>query len=329
MAELRWHPLLRQWVAVAAHRQGRPQMPRDWCPFCPGSGLVPEDYDVCLYPNDFPAFSTGDGAYVEAGVPLDGSSLYRHTAARGACDVVLYSPNHLLLPSRLPVAQWEKIIQLWTRRYNELRAAPGARYVFIFENAGEAIGVTMPHPHGQIYAFPFIPPLIERQLESARDHYETNGECLYCRILAEEEHARIRVVARNRGFTAFIPYFARFPQEMHIYARRHLGSLADMTAVERAELAEMLSIVRRKYDNFFSAPMPLMMLLRQSPATGLHPYSHFHVEFDPIQRSEAKLKYLAGVESGAGTFLNDTIAEQRAAQFRNTEPRCDALHPAE
>lgn len=295
-------------------------MPAAGCPFCPGSGLVPGGYEVCLYPNDFPAFSTAAGEFVEEGVPAGGSPLYRHTAARGACDVVLYSPDHLLLPSRLPVSHWEKIVRLWTRRLDELRAVSGVRYVFIFENTGEAIGVTMPHPHGQIYAFPFIPPLIERQLDSARQHFGETGGCLYCRILAEEERAGVRMVAANRWFAAFIPYFARFPQEIHIYARRHFGSLTEMTAAEQSGLAEMLSVVRRKYDNFFGFAMPLMMLLRQSPVTGSHPYCHFHVEFDPIQRGPAKLKYLAGVESGAGTFLNDTIAEERAAEFRRTEP---------
>src|SRR5216684_5169988 len=126
-SELRWHPLLRQWVAVAAHRQGRPQMPENWCPFCPGSGRVPDDYDVYLYPNDFPAFS----------------------GAQGACDVVLYSPDHNLLPSELPEEQWRKIVALWTRRTAELSANPVVEYVSVFENTGVAIGVTMPHPHGQ------------------------------------------------------------------------------------------------------------------------------------------------------------------------------------
>jgi UDPglucose--hexose-1-phosphate uridylyltransferase len=320
MSELRWHPLLRQWVAVAAHRQGRPQMPKDWCPFCPGSGAVGETYDVRLYPNDFPAFSFDADEFLEAGVPLESSPFFRRTGARGSCDVVLYSPNHRLLPSQLPVEQWEKIIGLWTHRFRELRAIPDVRYVFIFENTGEAIGVTMPHPHGQIYAFPFVPPLIERELESARDYHAAHGDCLYCRILAEERKAGSRIVAENGGFVAFIPYFARFPQEMQIYSRRHSGTLEELTPGEQRELAEMLSLVRRKYDNFFGSPMSLMMLLRQSPVPGEHPYSHFHIELDPIQRSETKLKYLAGVESGAGTFLNDTLAEERAAQLRQTEP---------
>ncbi|MCX6621840.1 MAG: galactose-1-phosphate uridylyltransferase, partial [Acidobacteria bacterium] len=225
------------------------------------------------------------GEFRESGTALEGAGFFRHTGARGSCDVVLYSPNHRLLPSQLPVEQWEKIVRLWTRRFEELRLHPAVRYVFIFENTGEAIGVTMPHPHGQIYSFPFIPPLIERELEGARDHYTTHGECLYCRILAEEQSAGARIVAENAGFVAFIPYFARFPQELQIYSRRHFGALAEMTTGEQSGLAEMLSLTRRKYDNFFGFPMPLMMFLRQSPTAGEHPYSHFHIEFDPIQRS--------------------------------------------
>jgi UDPglucose--hexose-1-phosphate uridylyltransferase len=128
MSELRWHPLLEQWVAVTSHRQDRPQMPADWCPFCPGSGRVPEAYDVYLYPNDFPAFSFDD------------------PGAPGACDVVLYSPEHDRLPSELPVEQWEKVIDVWTRRSMELERDPRVKHVAIFENAGEAVGVTMPHP---------------------------------------------------------------------------------------------------------------------------------------------------------------------------------------
>jgi UDPglucose--hexose-1-phosphate uridylyltransferase len=300
-------------------------MPKDWCPFCPGSGAVPDSYDVHLYPNDFAAFSLETGTFEEP--PAD-AGLFRSTAAQGACDVVLYSPDHRTLPSQLSEVQWEMVIGLWTRRYAELRRNAAIRYIYIFENTGEAIGVTMPHPHGQIYAFPFLPPLIERELESARQHQEAHGECLYCRILSEELAAGVRIVAETRDFVAFIPYFARFPQEMQVYSRRHLGSLEELTAGERQDLARMLSIVRRKYDNFFGFPMPLMMILRQNPAQGEHPYSHFHIEFDPIQRSKTKIKYLAGVESGGGTFLNDTLAEERAAELRQTEPVV-APYPAE
>jgi len=315
MSELRWHPLLRQWVAVAAHRQGRPQMPHDWCPFDPGSGRVPDDYDVYLYPNDFPAFSNDAPPF------SPDTGLFRTTGARGTTDVVLYSPNHNLLPSQLTLDQWRKVIGLWIRRTNELFANPEIQYVVVFENTGVAIGVTMPHPHGQIYGFPFIPPLMERELESASQYHRGNGACIYCEILAREVEDGSRIVSANDSFVAFLPFFGRFPTEMQICARRHFQKLADMSEAEANSLASLLSLVRKKYDNLYGFPMPLMMMLRQSPAKGDHPYFHFHIDFLPIQRSPKKIKYLAGIESGCGTFLNDTRAEEQAAILRQTDPK--------
>jgi UDPglucose--hexose-1-phosphate uridylyltransferase len=276
MSELRWHPLLEQWVVVTAHRQGRPQMPGDWCPFC----NLPEKYDVYLYPNDFPAFE-------------------------GRCDVVLYSPEHTKLPSELPVSQWEKVIDLWARRTAELVADPSVKHVAIFENAGEAVGVTMPHPHGQIYAFPFVPPRIEKELASVAK----SKECLYCAILSKERENGTRMIIKSDHFDAFSPYFARFPYETCIYARRHAKGLNDLTPPEKADFAGILSQMRKKYDALFSFPMPLMMVLHQS--------AHFYVEFLPLQRTATKLKYLAAVESAMGTFLEDVVPEDAAAQLRS------------
>lgn len=315
MSELRWHPLLDQWVVVASHRQDRPQMPANWCPFCPGSGNVPEDYDVLVYPNDFPAFSTDCGGFDPAPPEIFGT-----TGACGACDVILYSPKHTLPPSQLTPEQWGKVIALWTARLAELAQIPEVRYILPFENTGEAIGVTMPHPHGQIYAFPFYPPLVEKELECASRYHSAKGSCLYCDLLQGEIAADERVVAVNDSFVAFVPFAARFPSEIQLYPRRHFGSLGDMTTTERDDLAAMLSIVRKKYDNLYGFLLPLMMVVRNAPVRGDHPYFHFHLEFLPIQRSKTKLKYLAAVESSAGTFLADTRAEERAAELRRTEP---------
>jgi UDPglucose--hexose-1-phosphate uridylyltransferase len=275
MSELRWHPLLEQWVVVTAHRQGRPQMPADWCPFCK---LPP--YDVYLYPNDFPAFE-------------------------GGCDVVLYSPEHTKLPSELPVEQWEKVIALWTRRTAELQADQRVKHIMIFENAGEAVGVTMPHPHGQIYAFPFVPPRIEKELASVAK----SEECLYCLIRAKERENDARMILKGAYFDAFAPYFSRFPYESCIYAQRHIASLVEFTPAELADFAIVLSKMRKKYDALFGFPMPLMMVLHQNV--------HFYVEFLPLQRSATKLKYLAAVESAAWTFLEDVTPEDAAAQLRS------------
>ena len=314
LSELRWHPLLRQWVVVATQRQHRPQLPEDWCPFCPGSEQVPEEYDVHLYPNDFPAFSFDSPPFSPEG------DLFTITGARGACDVVLYSQDHNLLPSELPVEQWKKVIDLWTRRTSELFRNPDVEYVAVFENTGVAIGVTMPHPHGQIYAFPFVPPLVKTELESSAAHFRAHEECLYCKILAGELEDGRRMVAVNESFAAFLPFFGRFPAEMQICPRRHFASLLDLSEMEKRDLAALLSILRKKYDNLYGFPMPLMMLVRQRPAKGEHPYFHFHVDFLPIQRSPKKLKYLAAIESGVGAYLNDTLAEEQAGVLRRTEP---------
>jgi len=285
-------------------------MPADWCPFCPGSGRVPDHYDVLIYPNDFPAFSEDARPFS----PQTG--LYCSTGARGACDVVLYSPNHHLLPSQLPPEHWEKVVDLWTHRTGELKAIPEVQYVQIFENTGVAIGVTMPHPHGQIYAFPFHPPLVETVFESARQHA---GDCLWCTVVKDEIDSGVRVVASNNSFIAFVPFWGRFPTEVQITARRHFANLADLTGAERRDLAAIISVVRRKYDNLYGFPMPLMMLVRQGPKEPA-PWFHFHIEFFPIQRSPKKLKYLAAVESGTGTFLNDTRPEAQAEALRRAEP---------
>jgi UDPglucose--hexose-1-phosphate uridylyltransferase len=314
VSELRWHPLLRQWVGVAAVRQNRPQMPKDWCPFDPGSGRVPAEYDVYLYPNDFAAF-TLDGPPFS---PETG--LFCTTGARGATDVVLYHPNHTLSPSRMTQAHWRKVIGLWTSRYSELAAHPDIQYVYIFENTGAAIGVTMPHPHGQIYSFPYIPPYIQTELDSASGYLREHNKCLYCDILAGERAGGRRIVWENSGFTALCPFYARYPSEMAIYARRHTAALPGLSEAEVTDLAEIIKIVRMKYDALYNTPMPLMMILRHPPVKGEHPYCHFHIDLYPIQRSANKIKYIAGVESGAGTFLNDTVAEEEAEKLRGLKP---------
>ena len=314
MSELRWHPLLRQWVAVAAKRQNRPQMPKDWCPFDPGSGRVPGHYDVLIYPNDFAAFTPDSPPFSPE------TGLFCKTGARGACDVVLYHPEHNLAPSQLSAEHWRKVVALWRKRFAELAANPDIQYVYIFENTGVAIGVTMPHPHGQIYAFPYIPPFIQTELDSAAEHFRSRKECLYCRILKEEIADGRRLVTENPAFVDFVPFFARYPGETQIYSRRHLGSLTEMTDAEISELAGIIKTMRMKYDNLYGFPMPLMMILRQSPVKTGAPGFHFHIDFYPIQRSATKLKYIAGVESGAGTFLNDTVAEDKAEELRKTPP---------
>lgn len=316
MTELRWNPTVREWVSTASHRQNRPHMPTGWCPFDPGSGRVPENYDVLIYPNDFPAFSIPPPEPA-----IEGDDLYRVERSRGKCDVVLYHPDHHTSLPQLTVGHITLLVKLWRKRFSEHKATPGIRYVLIFENKGAVIGVTMPHPHGQIYAFPFVPPRLKLEVAAARAHSRKHRRCLYCDILKKERHEGRRVVAENAAFTAVIPFYARWPYEVHIFSRRHLGALDEFRPSEERALAEMLKWVTMKYDKLFNFSFPYMMVLHQSPTRGRYPFYHFHIEFYPPHRSKEKLKYLASVETGSGTFLNDSLAEEKAAEFRAVPPR--------
>ena len=319
MHQLRWHAVLQQWVVVTTDRQNRPQMPANWCPFDPGSGRVPDEYDVYLYPNDLPAFSPEAAPFEPLLTAHDG--LFAETGPRGACDVVLYSPEHTLPASKLSLENWRKVVELWTKRTGEHARNPDIAMVAVFENCGEAVGVTMPHPHGQIYALPFIPPISERELASSREYAaEHNGECLFCRLMAKEQEAGARIVSVNEYFTAFVPFAARFPAEIGLYARRHVRTLLELNEDERSGLAEIISIIRQKYDNLYGFVMPLMMTVKQAPLREVEPPYHLHVQFLPLQRSATKLKYLASIETAYGTFLADTAPEQMAESLRKAEP---------
>jgi UDPglucose--hexose-1-phosphate uridylyltransferase len=320
MSELRWNPLLGEWVATATHRQGRTFMPPpDHCPLCPTKpgGFpteVPEStYDIVVFENRFPSLSPNPPLPA-----IEGTELYPVRPAKGVCEVVLYTPNHGSSLAQEPVKQIYKLIQVWTDRYRELGALDYVKYVFIFENKGEAIGVTLHHPHGQIYAYPFTPPRIARELELSRAHKELNGTCLMCDIVAEERRDGRRVVFENDSFVAYVPSFARWPYEVHIAALNHRRDLTEFGDAERRDLALLMKTLLTAYDRVFNLSFPYMMVMHQRPTDGEdYDFYHFHIEFYPPLRTATKLKYLAGSETGAGMFINDTLPEEKAAELRN------------
>lgn len=179
----------------------------------------------------------------------------------------------------------------------------------------------MPHPHGQIYAMPFLPPITQKEQAASREYAALhNGDCLFCRLLSKEQEAGVRIVARNDRFIAFVPFAARFPAEIGLYARRHVRTLFELADDERASLAEIISVIRKKYDNLYGFVMPLMMTVKQGPLREAEPPYHLHVQFLPLQRSPTKLKYLASIETAYGTFLADTAPEEMAENLRKCEP---------
>jgi UDPglucose--hexose-1-phosphate uridylyltransferase len=314
LAELRYNPLLNDWTMVASHRQNRPDMPKDYCPFCPGSEKVPDEYDVYRYDNDFPALSPNPP------VPDDvATNLYRVREAYGKCEVILYSPEHTTSLSQLPVAHIRKLVDLWVERFRDLERDEKHKYVLIFENRGPEVGATMPHPHGQIYAFPFIPQKIRVELASCEKHLQKTGRCLICDINQEEQRFRERMLVETDHFVSYIPFFTDYPYGAFISSKAHLSAITDFSDAERDDLAKMLKLVTAGMDSLFNREFPYMMVLHQRPVNGPHveDYYHFHIEFYPPLRAKDRVKFLASSETGAWAPCNPTAVEDTAVQLRN------------
>ena len=320
MNQLRWDPTLGEWVAYATHRQDRTFLPpAEYCPLDPTKpGGFPtevprESYDIVVFENRFPSL-TPDAPEPEG----EGNALTPVAAGSGVCEVVLYSDDHYSTLATMPEKRIRNLVEVWADRYRELGALPFVEYVFVFENKGEAIGVTLHHPHGQIYAYPFVPPRPKKELEAARDHRDEKGTCLHCDLLAEELEDGRRVVVEGEHFVAFVPFYAHFPYEAHVYARRCAPSIADLDAAERRDLAAVLKKLLVGYDNLFGFSLPYMMVMHQAPTDGgdHEGVAHFHVEFYPPNRTADKLKYLAGSETGAGAYVVDVLPEATAGTLR-------------
>ncbi len=320
MSELRWNPLLGEWTVTATHRQDRTFFPPPgYCPLDPTqpggfpTEVAEPNYDIVVFENKFPSLQSNPPAPA-----VEASELYPVRPARGICEVVVYTPDHNSSLAQQPVTQIYKLMQVWRDRFDELNRHEFVEYVFIFENKGEAVGVTLPHPHGQIYAYPFVPPRMAQKVRQCREHKEKTGENLIASILADERKDGSRIVAENASFTALVPFFARYPYELHIYPNRHAAAINDFSLAELKDLAAIFKQVLTAFDQLFNISFPYIMAMNNRPSdAGDYDSFDFHVEFYPPMRTATKLKFLAGSEAGAGVFINDTLPEEKAAELRN------------
>lgn len=316
--QLRWNPVLEEWVGIANQRQARTFFPPDdFCPLCitkPGkftTEIPLENYEIAVFQNKFPAFTANISSTTT-------DNFYEVASAQGECEVIVYSPNHQATLTNLSELEIQSLIAVWADRFTELGQRDYIKYVYIFENKGREIGVTLPHPHGQIYTFPFIPPVVERELNSSKKYYQKNQKCLFCEVLANEVAYKNRIVVENDAFIAFIPFYARWPYETHVYSKQHASAITDFSKKETYQLAKLLKTLLEKFDGLWQRSFPYIMLMHQRPTDGKdYSYYHFHIEFYPPYRTPDKLKYLAGVEAGCGVFLNDTLAEEKAKELRD------------
>ncbi len=316
---MRWHPLRAEWIAYAGYRQHRTFLPPpEYNPLAPTSDpahpteLPAGDYDVAVFENLFPTFAmsaTDDPALIVDTKP-----------ACGVCEVVVFTQDPSQTLGGLPLDHVELIVEVWADRYRELGQIPDVQYVMPFENRGVEVGVTLHHPHGQIYAYPFVPPLPARELGAQLEYFRAHSRGLLEHLIEKELEDGRRLLYSTEGAVAFMPVCARYSYEVWVAPRRAAPSVSDLDAAERREFARALKTVLMKFDRLWDRPFPYVMVIHQAPTDGQrHPEAHLHVEFYPAYRMRGRLKYLAGSELGAGVFTADTLPEDKAAELRGVE----------
>lgn len=328
--EERWHPLREEWIIVAAHRQNRPwigeilsvdetslpEFVAD-CYLCPGnyrvSGKTNPDYkQIFVFDNDHPCVSE-----TAPKIEVSSSEIYRSKKAQGIARVVCYSPKHNLTLTEMETDEIESLLKTWAEQYRDLGAREDIKHVLIFENKGEAVGVSNPHPHCQIYATNFVFKTIENEARISEKYFAETEKILFQEIIKAEQKEGCRIIAENANAIAFLPYFARYAYEVFVAPKRTCSSLADLSSEELKNFAEVLKTVLVKFDNLWKMPFPYVMVLHQAPTDGEHYGAfHFHIEFHPPLRKPNLLKYLAGPEIGGGNFLSDTSPEEKAAELK-------------
>jgi UDPglucose--hexose-1-phosphate uridylyltransferase len=314
--ELRHDPLADQWVVVAGHRQARTFLPpSSECPLCPTRDghltEVPEaEYDVVVFENRFPSLTHG----TEDAGPFDDPDETRH--GFGRCEVVCFTSDHGSALANVTPDRIGLVLEAWIDRTLALSSIPGIEYVFVFENRGIEIGVTLSHPHGQIYAYPFVPPRDVQIERSARAHRERTGRDLFEDVIARERRDAVRIVAETEHWIAFVPRAARWPFEVQVFTKRRTTRLPELTAAERSEFSELYLRLLRGMDDVLGVPMPYIAAWHQAPVHADGADSRLFLEVFSLRRAAEKLKYLAGSESAAGVWINDISPEESAGMLR-------------
>ncbi|GAB3283677.1 galactose-1-phosphate uridylyltransferase [Parasphingorhabdus pacifica] len=319
-SEMRRDPLTGEWVAMAAHRQSRTyKPPAAQCPLCPSTperpSEVPEtDYEVVVFENQFPSFANGSGA---ASGTVEGTSMVAAAPARGRCEVVCFTADHNSSFGALEPARVRTVVDAWADRTRELSRTPGVEQVFCFENRGEEIGVTLHHPHGQIYGYPFVTPKTERMLATAREYFDEHERPVLGDVLAAERASGERVIVESEHWTAFVPPAARWPVEVHVVPHRQVPDMTELDEAERDDFAVTYLELLRRLDGLYDRPLPYIAAWHQAPVNTGRELSWLHLEVFSVLRSADKLKYLAGSESGMGVWINDVTPEQMAERLRS------------
>jgi UDPglucose--hexose-1-phosphate uridylyltransferase len=343
LSQQRYDQLLGEWVVIASHRQDRTFRPADdQCPLCPSTAdslteIPAPCYDVVVFENRFPSLgaqpaqpvaaggasgSAAGGAYGSAAggaygsAAGGGSALLVGRPAAGRCEVICFSQDHNASFADLTPAHAEIVVAAWIDRSTELSLLAGVEQVFCFENRGRDIGATLSHPHGQIYAYPYVTPRTARMLAMSTAYRQRTGLNLADELLAAERSDGPRIVAASQHWTAFVPHAARWPYEVHLYPNRRVPDLAALSGAAKNEFCELYLDLLGRFDRLFDTPAPYISGWHQAPVRQGRNELALHLELFTTRRAPGKLKYLAGSESGMGAFLNDVGPETAAERLR-------------
>jgi UDPglucose--hexose-1-phosphate uridylyltransferase len=319
---LRWHPLRSEWITYAAYRQDRTFLPPpEYNPLAvtldPAhpTELPAGDWDVAVFDNRFPSLTLQSKQPPKLIVPS--------APAFGKCEVVVFTQDARSSLGALPLDHLELVLEVWADRTEKLGDLAGIDYVLPFENRGAEVGVTLHHPHGQIYAYPVIPPVPARMQQIALEYYEAHRRGVLQDLINKELNGS-RILYSGEQAVAFVPVCARYPYEVWVAPIAPVESFADLSGNQRADLARALKTVLLKFDGLWKRPLPYLMAWYQAPTDGKpHPESHLHAEFYPPYRTPEKLKYLAGTEVAAGFFAMDALPEEKARELQQIQVSFD------
>lgn len=325
--EERWHPLREEWVVVAAHRQNRPWIGASVsqtntpipsylpdCYLCPGNTRVsgahnPAYQSTFVFDNDHPCVG------LDAPEPYKPQPPYRARPARGIARVICYTPRHDLTVAEMPEQDIAEVVRVYQQQTYDLGKRAPINFVLIFENKGEVVGVSNPHPHSQVYATNFVFKTIETELAASQRYLQETGNTLFSDIIAAEQRDGRRILFEDEHAIAFMPYFARYAYEVYVAPKRRVSHIYALNEQEVASLARAIKNVTVRYDNLWRMSFPYVMPLHQAPTDGDYSSYHFFIAFHPPLRRPNVLKYLAGPEIGGGNFISDTLPEEKAAEL--------------
>lgn len=312
--DMRQDLLTGEWIAMAAHRQTRAFLPpKEFCPLCPtksdfGTEIADSNFEVVVFENRSPSFSA----------PSD--QLPAETIqASGRCEVVVFSDHHEGSFGSLGLAQMRTVLAAWIDRTREISKLSYVKQIFVFENRGEEVGVTLNHPHGQIYSYPFITPRTSKMLQVAQDHFDKTRTPLLTSIIKKELEDQVRIIAQNAHWIAYVPYAARYPFEIHVAPLVFIADLADLTDEVADAFPKIAKEVLSRLDGVFGIPMAYIAAWHQAPVRTGRDVLGLHWQITSVRRAPGKLKYLAGSESAMGAFIMDLEPEQSAQQLRDVQ----------